>query len=101
VPHYVPERWQPRLRDHIRLTTGQERDTLRAHDFSTRRSVRLAFPDGSFALFRYAFYLRDDALEEIAVFTEHCGYHYFAAGDLMVEVLESVRQGEPDAGVES
>ena len=100
MPHYVPERWLPRLRQHIHLTTGQERDVLWAHDFSGRRSVRIAFPDGSFALFRYAFYLRHDALEEIAVFTEHCGYHYFAAGDLVVEVLESIREPEPDAEAE-
>lgn len=88
--HYIPDRWLPRVREYIRATSGEERDHLSVYSFPPGRSVRLNFPDGSSAFFRFAFYLRDDALGEVAVFTEHCGYHYFPAGELEVEVLESV-----------
>jgi hypothetical protein len=27
-------------------------------------------------------------MEEVAVFTEHCGYHIFPAGDLRIEQVE-------------
>src|SRR5215212_6250799 len=90
MPHEVPPRWQARLRQHIRDTTGEERDHLLATDFSPRRTVRLAFPDGSFALFRYAFHLEDRQLGEVAVFTEHCGYHFLHLDELGIEVLQTV-----------
>lgn len=90
MPHEIPPRWTERVRQHILQTSGEDRGHLLAHDFGVGRSVRLAFPDGSFAWFRYAFHLRDPALREVAVFTEHCGYHFFPAGELEVEVLEGV-----------
>src|SRR5687768_8222260 len=65
---FIPDRWLPRLRQHLLATTGEERDRLRAQDFSPGRSVRVALPDGSYAFFRYAFHLRDEALGEVAVF---------------------------------
>ncbi|HEX8392374.1 MAG TPA: hypothetical protein VF665_08475 [Longimicrobium sp.] len=87
--HAVPDRWRTRLREHILATTGEDRDQFRAHDFQGDRSLRLDFPDGSFALFRYAFHLQDEHLREVAVFTEHCGYHFFPSGELRVEELET------------
>jgi hypothetical protein len=87
--HEIPKRWMAAVREHIRTTSGEDRDHLLVFDF-TGQSVRLGFPDGSYAFFRYAFHLRDDALREVAVFTEHCGYHFFPAGLLEVEVLETV-----------
>lgn len=62
------------------------------------RSVRLDFPDGSLALFRYAFHLEDHALREAAVFTEHCGYHYFPHGGPCIEVLQSVWPADDKEG---
>lgn len=92
----IPARWLDAVRRHVRAMHGEERDHLLAHDFASGRSVRLAFPDGSHAFFRYAFHLRDDAGREVAVFTEHCGYHFFPAYDLEIEVLESVGVEWPD-----
>jgi hypothetical protein len=90
MPHEIPERWRERLRAHIREAAGEDRGHLLAFDFPSGQSVRLDFSDGSFALFRYAFHLADAGLREIAVFTEHCGYHFFPAGGLNVEVLQAV-----------
>ena len=93
--HEIPARWMEAVRAHVRATRGEERDHLTVYDF-TGDSVRLAFEDGSYAFFRYAFYLRDDELREVAVFTEHCGYHFFSSEALEVEVLRTVWAGAPD-----
>ena len=37
----------------------------------------IRFSDGSYALFEYAFYAVDEEKNELAVCTEHCGYHIF------------------------
>lgn len=92
MTHQILPGWLARVREHVRSTTGEDRDHLSAHDFKPGRSVRLDFPDGSFALFRYAFCLRDEELEEVAVFTEHCGYFFLPAEELRVEVLETLPQ---------
>jgi hypothetical protein len=94
--HEIPARWLDAVRRHIRATRGEERDHLLVYDFADGRSVRLAFPDGSHAFFRDAFHLRDEAGREVAVFTEHCGYHFFPAYELEIEVLETVRVEWPD-----
>lgn len=88
MPHEIPDRWRERVRQHVLATTGEARDHLLAFDFPAGKSVRLGFPDGSYAFFRYAFHLRDE--REVAVFTEHCGYHVFPAAEIDVEVLQSV-----------
>jgi len=93
--HEIPARWMDAVRAHIRAGSGEERDHLLVFDFPLT-SIRLGFPDGSYAFFRYAFHLRDDGAREVAVFTEHCGYHFFPAGGLEVEVLQSVWVGEAD-----
>ena len=88
MSHEIPARWRDRLRRHLREAAGEDRGHLLAGDFPVDRGVRLDFPDGSHALFRYAFFLRDEALGEVAVFTEHCGYHFFPAAELRVELVE-------------
>ena len=73
---------------------GEERDRLSAGDFPTGQSVIIRFPDGSQVLFRHAFAIPDEAGREVAVFTDHCGYHVFPLGDAELEVVQSV----PTAG---
>lgn len=90
--HEIPARWLDAVRAHVRATRGEDRDHLTAFDFSTSQSVQLTFEDGSYAFFRYAFCLRDDEAHEVAVFTEHCGYHFFSSMGLRVEVLQSIRE---------
>lgn len=93
-PHEIPARWMDAVRRHVRHTRGEERDHLLTYDFGDT-SVRLAFEDGSYAFFRDAFCLRDEALREVAVFTEHCGYYFLAADGVEVEVLETARHHVP------
>lgn len=85
----IPDRWREPLREYLRETFGDERDRLSATDF--RHSVRLRFPDGSSAYFRHAFYILSRSLEEIAVFSEHCGYHFFPLAGAEAELLDEVR----------
>ena len=89
--HEIPARWMDAVRAHVRAASGEERDHLTAFDFSANQSVHLRFEDGSHAFFRYAFCLRDEKAREVAVFTEHCGYHFFSSEALEVEVLQTVR----------
>jgi len=103
--HVVPDEWKPRLRAYLRATCGEDRDQLSAHDFRGDQSVHLQFADGSFALFRYAFAVLDEAGERCMVFTEHCGYHVFPVGTDGVEVVRSVplrgsHEAEPGAAAD-
>ncbi|MFO0950164.1 MAG: hypothetical protein U0835_03240 [Isosphaeraceae bacterium] len=93
MPPVVPEAWKPRLRRYLRETRGEDRERLSAGDFPSDQSVIIRFPDGSHALFRYAFALEDVSAGEVAVFTEHCGYHVFPSGDAEVEVLRAAGPG--------
>ncbi len=92
----VPDEWKARLRDHLRMTCGEDRDRLSAKDFRADQSVHLQFEDGSFALFRNAFAVLDKAGERCMVFSEHCGYHLFPVGASGVQVLRSVPWGTSD-----
>lgn len=98
----VPDDWKPRLRAYLRERYGEDRDCLSAGDFSTEQSIIIRFQDGSQVLFRYAFAITDKPRREVAVFTEHCGYHVFPLGDAEVDVVQSVpprcgQDGEPGA----
>jgi hypothetical protein len=86
----VPEAWQPRLREYLRLRHGADRDRLSAGDFPPDQSVMIRFPDGSQVHFRCALAMTDESVGEVAVFTEHCGYHVFPADGAEVEILRSV-----------
>ena len=91
--HVVPDEWKPRLRAYLRETCGEDRDRLSAHDFRGDQTVHLQFADGSFALFKYAFAVLDEAGERCLVLTEHCGYHVFPVGVDGIEVVRSVPVG--------
>lgn len=89
MPPVVPDAWKWRLRQYIRERCGEERDGLTAGDFPAGQAVIIRFPDGSYAHFRHAFAIMDASAGEVAVFTEHCGYHVFPSGDAEVEALRS------------
>ncbi len=84
----VPEEWRDQLRSFVREHFDEDRDNLTATDF--RHAVWLRFPDGSLVLFKYALYLISRDRNQIAVFTEHCGYHVFPLMDAQIELMQSV-----------
>jgi hypothetical protein len=85
----VPETWEPRLRRYLRERHGEERECFSAGDFPCDQSIVIRSPDGSYSVFRYAFAIVDEAADEVAVFTEHRGYHVFTLVDAEVEKLRS------------
>jgi hypothetical protein len=88
----LPERWIRRLEQYTNEKYGLDyahRGALNASDFATSSLVCVGFPDGSYALFRHAFFITAPDWKEVAVFTEHCGYHIFPLVDLQIERLET------------
>jgi len=83
----LSERWSKKLKAYIHEEFGAHRDRLSASDFQF--NLKINFEDSSFAFFHYAFYLLDRELNEVAVFTEHCGYHIFPLEGTQIELLES------------
>jgi hypothetical protein len=69
---YLPSHWIEYL---------ERRNGLSASDFGSRM-VELDFEDGSHVVFNYAFCVQDAQRKELAVFTEHCGYHVFSTRGL-------------------
>lgn len=85
-PDDLPERWKIRLRDYLK-SIGSQYPTLGAGDFPTG-GVRLTFEDRSTVRFRYAFVIEAPEWREVAVFTEHCGYHLFPLYEGLEMTLE-------------
>jgi hypothetical protein len=83
----VPESWKPRLRQYLRERCGEDRDRLLANDFPCGQCVMIRFPDRSHVFFQHALAITDEKAGEVAVFTEHCGYHVFPMADAEVEIL--------------
>lgn len=81
----LPRRWQDRLQNYLK-ESGSKYNSLGAEAF--RHNLRITFADNSYAFFRYAFYLLDENSNEIAVFTEHCGYHIFFLIDTKLETID-------------
>ena len=71
----LPDNWQQWIVSWARECSEGKRDRLGIEDFNG--CVKIRFLDGSHALFEYAFYAVDEKRQELAVFTEHCGYHIF------------------------
>ena len=46
------------------------------------------FGDGSAVNFRFAFFIKALELREVAVFTEHCGYHVFELDGIEIQQVE-------------
>lgn len=80
----LPDRWQSRLKGYL-STKKNYGQNLGAEDFPSNKILRLTFPDGSVVQFNYAMILKAPELNEVAVFTEHCGYHIFPSYDLHIE----------------
>lgn len=71
----LPERWQLEL--HLTARGSTKPEKLSASEFPSGTRVKIRFEDDSHVEFRYAFVIEAPEFREVAVFTEHCGYHLF------------------------
>lgn len=78
----IPENWKKWIVDNY----GE--NGLNCGDF--KDCVQLSFEDGSSAFFEYAFLAEQD--NQIAVFTEHCGYYFFPK-DAFEKYVQYTRKG--------
>ncbi len=83
---HLPEHWREWIRKFSLPTSDGKYSELGAGVF--RGSVRLVFDDGSNAFFESSFFIEDESREELAVFTEHCGYHIFSLRGVTAEYFE-------------
>ena len=83
---YLPKHWNDWIRHFSLSSSNGKYSELGAG--VVRGHVRLVFQDGSNAFFQDAFFIEDESREEIAVFTEHCGYHVFSSRGLRAEYFE-------------
>ena len=81
----LPQRWQNKIIEYLQ-SIGSKYKTFGISNF--QHDLRIEFVDRSNAFFYYAFYLIDEESNEIAVFTEHCGYHLFPMIDTKLEIIE-------------
>ena len=84
----LPVRWKTRLKEYINQQLA-DKDRARPVAGDFRHHVKIAFADGSFAFFDYAFYVLDREGGEVVVFTEHCGHHIFPLRGTTLESLAS------------
>lgn len=87
----LPLRWKERIERFTDERYGSDykhRGSLGADNFPRDSCVSVRFPDGSEAKFRYAFFIQAPEWQEVAVFTEHCGYHIFPLIDLRIEQVD-------------
>ena len=76
-PDDLPERWKLKLQEYLIATGSTRPERLSASDFPLETTIIIRFEDDSHVEFRYAFIIEAPEFREVAVFTEHCGYHLF------------------------
>lgn len=87
----LPQRWKNNLSEWILengLDYSKKYMRLSASDFPTGEGIKIKFDDESYAFFQYSFYIIDERIKEFAVFTEHCGYHVFNLGEILIETID-------------
>ncbi len=88
----LPQRWKDRIKKWLISQGEHEREKLSAYDFYSNNVVKITFDDGSYAEFNYPLVIEAPELNEIGVFTEHCGYHIFNLGGTHVLVESNLSQ---------
>ena len=85
----LPPRWKIKVIEWIRAFADDTRERFAAGDFPCSHDISITFDDGSAASFRYAILMEAPELNEIGIFTEHCGYHIFPLGGTHVARIET------------
>ena len=83
----LPQRWKDRIHDYL-SEKGSKYMEFSAYDFSDNLNLKISFDDGSNAFFKDAFYWTDEEAKEVAVFTEHCGYHICNLPEILLETVD-------------
>lgn len=99
VSHHFEYRILDSWADALASLLHRSPEEIRAHglsasDFPANREIRLRFPDQSTVSFRHALHVINPAGSQIALFTEHCGYHVFPAGDTELEMIDHTWSAE-------
>ena len=87
----LPQRWKNRIKEYLLKNVSEySRKYMRfsVYDFSDNLNLKITFDDGSNAFFKDAFYWLDTESKEIAVFTEHRGYHLINLPELLIETFD-------------
>ena len=87
-PDDLPERWKLKLQGYLIAKGSTKPEKLSASDFPSETTVSIRFEDDSHVEFRYAFVIEAPDFREVAVFTEHCGYHIFPLYDGLSLIVE-------------
>ncbi len=82
----LPERWKSKVSEYLKEHGEPERTELNTYDFFSEQIAKVKFADGSFAEFNYPLVIEAPELNEVAIFTEHCGYHIFSMAGTHVSV---------------
>ncbi|GAA4049432.1 hypothetical protein GCM10022409_40010 [Hymenobacter glaciei] len=85
----LPERWKLKLQEYLVAKGSTKPEKLSASEFSSETSVNIRFEDDSHVEYRYAFVIKAPEFREVAVFTEHCGYHIFPLYDGLELIITS------------
>jgi hypothetical protein len=83
----LPTRWKSKVSEWIEAHGGDSRDLFSAADFPISQRLKMDFEDGSSVSFRYAISIEAPEWGEVGVFTEHCGYHLFPIGGVLVSFV--------------
>jgi hypothetical protein len=82
----LPERWKNKIVEYLRKKGETEREELNAYDFSPNQILEIKFEDESYVEFRYPLLINAPEFNEVGVFTEHCGYHIFNLGGIIINI---------------
>lgn len=85
----LPERWRARIDEYLKAQGVTDRNKLSASDFLIDKIAKIKFEDGSYAEFRYPLIINAPELDEVGVFTEHCGYHIFSLEGTDLDMIDN------------
>ncbi len=84
----LPERWKQKLQEYLIAKGSTRPEKLGASEFPSETTVKIRFEDYSQVEFRNSFIIEAPEFREVAVFTEHCGYHLFPLYNGLLLIVE-------------
>ncbi|UII21192.1 hypothetical protein [Fulvivirga ligni] len=85
----LPDRWRAKVNEYLKAQGVTDRNKLSASDFQINKTAKIKFEDDSYAEFRYPLIINAPELDEVGVFTEHCGYHIFSLGGTDIDLVDN------------